>query len=147
MTPTLPSKEALKEQAKRLRASLDAAGHRIGHSQALETVARQHGFRDWNTLSAKARSQQVQTPVQVGEKVSGHYLGQRFTGQVIGISSLAAADRYRVTIRFDEPVDVVTFDSFSAYRHRVQTVIDGSGTTLQKTSNGKPHLQLDLKQR
>ena len=147
MTPTLPSTEALKEQAKRLRASLDASGHRIGHSEALETVARQHGFRDWNTLSAKARSQRTDPPVQLGERVSGHYLGQRFTGRVIGISSLAAADRYRVTIRFDDPVDVVTFDSFSSFRHRVQTVIDGTGTAPQRTSNGLPHLQLDLKRR
>ena len=85
--------------------------------------------------------------MRIGEQVSGHYLGQKFTGRVIGLCSLATANRYRVTIRFDEPVNVVTFDSFSAFRHRVQSVIDDTGTALQNTSNGRPHLQLDLKRR
>ncbi len=144
MTPNLPSVAALKAQARRLRSTLDATGHTIGHSEALEAIARQHGFRDWNTLSARARTNRPRTPVQTGEVVTGEYLGQRFSGRVIGVSDLTAGDRFRITVRFDEPVDVVTFESFSAYRHRVQCVIDGSGTSPQKTSDGRPHMKLDL---
>lgn len=144
MTHALPSIAALKAQAKRLRASLDAAGHGIGHSEALEAVARQHGFRDWNTLSAQARSNLPHPPVRLGETVSGMYLGQRFTGRVVGVSDLLAADRFRVTVKFDQPVDVVTFESFSAYRQRVTCVVDGTGVSPQKTSDGRPHMKLDL---
>ena len=76
--------------------------------------------------------------------VSGTYLGQPFSGEVIGVHVVAPQNRYRVTLHFDEPVDVVTFDSFSAYRQRVRAVIDARGTTQHKTSNGNPHLQLHL---
>lgn len=80
----------------------------------------------------------------MGEAVGGTYLGQPFTGRVLGIHALPAQDRFRITLHFDEPVDVVTFDSFSAYRQRVRAVIDARGTTQHKTSNGNPHLQLHL---
>ncbi len=144
MTAVLPSIEALKSQAKRLRASLESADRAIGHAQALEAVARQYGFRDWNTLRAKALSNRPKAPVHVGEAVRGEYLGQHFTGRILGVGQLAAADRYRITVKFDEPVDVVTFDSFSAFRQRVHCVVDATGTTPQKTSNGQPHLRLAL---
>jgi len=134
----------LKQQAKRLRASLAAKGHEIAHGEALETVARQYGYRDWNTLSARARPNRPRAPVHVGDRVCGDYLGQRFSGTVLSIGELATADRFRMTVRFDEPVDVVTFDSFSAYRRRVQCVVDGRGVTPNKTSNGRPHLRLTL---
>ena len=40
---TIPSIEALKAQAKRLRAKLAGDGKAIGHGQSLEIVARQWG--------------------------------------------------------------------------------------------------------
>lgn len=144
MTLELPSVAALKAQAKRLRTTLDAAGHTIGHSQALEAIAKQHGYRDWNTLSARARTNQPQPPVRIGETVSGEYLGQRFSGRVIACGDLLADNRFRITVKFEKPVDVVTFDSFSSFRQRVTCVIDGSGVSPQKTSNGRPHMKLDL---
>lgn len=144
MTPVLPSIEALKDQAKRLRTSLGTTGRKIGHSQALEAIAQQHGFRDWNTLRARAFSNRPKAPVNVGQAVRGEYLGQPFTGRILGVGELGAADRYRVTVRFDEPVDVVTFDSFSAFRQRIHCVVDGTGTSPQKTSNGQPHLRLSV---
>jgi hypothetical protein len=42
----------MKNQAKTLRAFLSSLGVTITHSQALEAVARMHGFKDWNTASA-----------------------------------------------------------------------------------------------
>jgi hypothetical protein len=48
----LPSIVAVKEQAKRLRAKLAAHGAVVGHSQVLEVIAHQYGYRDWNTFHA-----------------------------------------------------------------------------------------------
>jgi hypothetical protein len=145
MTLNLPSLEALKAQAKRLRGELQSDGHSVSHSRSLELLAHQYGFRDWNGLHAalgnRARSG---PPVSLGERVSGRYLGQSFEGEVIGVHSLSAPDRYRVTVTFDEPVDVVTFDSFSAFRSRVTSVIDRNGASAEKTSNGQPQMQLSL---
>lgn len=42
-----------KLMAKDLRTALAALGVDISHSEALELVARQHGFDNWNILSAK----------------------------------------------------------------------------------------------
>jgi hypothetical protein len=141
---TIPTIESLKDQARRLRKTLAETDRPMSHSEALEAVARQHGFRDWNTISAMASNAAPLAPVYVGEAVSGTYLGQPFTGRVLGVHVLPARDRFRVTLQFDAPVDVVTFESFSAFRQRVNSVIDSNGTTQQKTSNGTPHLQLHL---
>ena len=144
MTSTLNphSLEALKAQARRLRVTLNAEGHPIGHGQALELLARQHGYKDWNVLHAAIGNRPPAAPVALGDRVSGDYLGQAFDGVVIGVQALSSQDRFRVTMNFDEAVDVVTFESFSAFRKRVTCTIDRSGRTVEKTSNGRPHLQL-----
>ena len=144
MSSVLPSVAALKDQAKRLRTSLENSGQTIGHSQALELLAGQFGFRDWNTLRAKAQTNGPAVPVTTGQSVSGEYLGQPFEGKVLSVGEMSTPDRFRIAIRFNQPVDVVTFDSFSAYRHRVNCVIDASGISPQKTSNGTPHLRLAM---
>ncbi len=46
-------------------------------------------------------------------------------------------------MKFDEPVDVVTFESFSAFRQRVTATVDETGRTIEKTSNGRPQLELE----
>ncbi len=136
--------QSMKDQAKRLRASLAENGETVGHSHALELVARQHGYRDWNTAHAALGNRPSGPPVELGGKARGRYLGQPFTAKVIGIQSQLAPGRWRVELQFDEPVDVVTFESFSAYRSRVSAVIDADGRTIEKTSNGVPHMALDL---
>ncbi len=143
-TSHLPSIEHLKAQAKRLRARLEADGQPVGHSRSLELVAHQYGFKDWNTLHAAVGNRPPPCPVMMGQLVRGSYLGQAFTGEVIGVQALTASDRYRITLLFDDPVDVVTFESFSAFRRRVTCTIDSRGVTAEKTSNGRPHLRLDL---
>ena len=140
---TIPSVEALKAQAKRLRSKLADDGQISGHGQALEILARQMGYRDWNTLHAAAGNRRNDNPLFIGERVSGHYLGQHFVGEVIGLARQGAGDRMRVTIHFDEPVDVVTFDSFSAFRQRVSCTLNKDFTTTEKTSNGLPHMRLE----
>ena len=44
-----------KTHARRLREALAADGIAVSHGKALELVARQNGARDWNTLSAQSR--------------------------------------------------------------------------------------------
>jgi hypothetical protein len=38
---------------------------------------------------------------------------------------------------------VSTFDSFSVFRQRVSCTVDETGRTVEKTSNGRPHLELE----
>lgn len=139
----LPSLDALKDQARRLRAGLSLAGQEITHSKSLELLATQYGFRDWNTLHAKVGNRPPLDPWMLGAKVRGHYLGQPFEARILGVQAVTAQPgRYRLTLDLDEPVDVVTFDSFSAFRKRVHCTIDETGRTIEKTSNGRPHVEL-----
>lgn len=140
----LPSLDALKAQAKRLRTELSASDTTIGHSRALELVAKQYGYKDWNTLHAAVGNQPLPAPVSLGQQVSGHYLRQPFAGEVVGVQALSEPDRFRVTLMFDEPVDVVTFEGLSNFRQRVSGVIDRNGVTAEKTSDGTPHMVLSL---
>lgn len=140
----LPTIEDAKSQAKRLRAELVAEGGAVGHSRSLELVAHMHGYNDWNTLHAAIGNRRSPNPVVPGQRVKGRYLGQRFEGEVIGVQNLSSSGRYRITCLFDEPVDVVTSERWSAYRQRVSCVIDASGSTAEKTSDGRPHMSIDL---
>lgn len=128
-----------KAHAKSLRSALAADGNVLGHGQALELVARQNGARDWNTLSARLANA-APNPFHLHQRVQGRYLGQSFKGEISALSS--SGSHYSVTVRFDEPVDTVTFDSFSNMRRMVRGTVDINGTSVRKTSNGTPHLTL-----
>ncbi len=128
-----------KAHAKALRNALADQGTVIGHAQALELIARQSGARDWNTLSARL-TKTVPSPFHVHQRVQGRYLGQPLKGEITALSSFGS--QYSVTVRLDEPVDTVTFDSFSNMRRVVRSVIDSNGNSTRKTSNGMPHLTL-----
>jgi hypothetical protein len=142
MTGIVPSLDQLKSQAKALRKTLSAEGRDISHSHALELVAKSLGFRDWNTLHA-AVGNGPRPPVSVGQIVEGSYLKQGFLAEVTGVQTLSEG-RYQVVLEFDAPVDVVTFDSFSNFRSRVTRVVDGSGRSYERTSDGVPHVVLNL---
>jgi len=137
------SLEELKAQAKRLRGTLAAQQKPVSHSEALELVAKQMGYRDWNTLHASIGNRPAPPPVALGDRVRGTYLGQPFDGDVIGVQSLSGG-RLRVTLEFDDPVDVVKFNSFSAYRRRVSATVNSDGRTTEKTSDGAPQLELKV---
>lgn len=144
LSTPLPSLDGLKDQARRLRTRLDAHGTPVSHSRALELVAAQYGYRDWNTLHAALGNRAPFDPWQLGSRVRGHYLGQPFDAKVLGVQALTAQPgHYRLTLHFDEPVDVVTFESFSAFRQRVYCTVDETGRTAAKTSDGRPHLELE----
>ena len=140
------SAETLKAEARALREERLAAGAELSHSQALEETARAHGYRDWNTAAA-ALPDPAACPVALGDRVSGTYLKQRFEGRVLATAIMPGGNLFRVTIEFDQPVDVVTFDSFSAFRKRVTANVDCYGVTRETTSDGQPHMQLDRNRR
>ena len=142
MTPQiLPTLDALKAQAKRLRSTLADQGTSLSHSAALETLARQWGFRDWNTLSAA--SENAAPAWQVGQTVSGRYLGHAFAGRLKSVRE-ATGGHWQLTLVFDQPIDVVTSDRFSSLRRQVSATVNARGVTHQKTSDGQPHLVLHL---
>ena len=143
---TYPSIDELKAHAKRLRQAMADRGTPLSHSAALELVAQQHGVRDWNTLFATASRPNlpVAARIGVGSRIRGRYLDQPFTGEVLALRVLPGSGLYKITIHFDEPVDVVTFESFSAFRRRINAQIDEQGVSPRKTSNGLPHLVLSL---
>ncbi len=136
----LPTRDALKAQAKRLRATLSENGAPVTHAAALETIASQWGFRDWNTMSAAAGTGPIW---QVGQSVAGHYLGHAFTARLKSVRE-AAGGHWHLTLVFDQPIDVVTSDRFSALRRQVNATVNARGVTHAKTSDGQPHLVLQM---
>lgn len=141
-TTPLPTIEAAKAQAKRLRAELEKEGTPVTHGKALELIAHQYGARDWNTLHAAIGNRPPAPAWQVGQHVRGHYLSQPFTAEILAVE-IVRPGWFRLTLDLDEPVDVVTFPSFSAYRKRITGVIGPAGTSREKTSNGRPQLEVE----
>lgn len=106
----------LKSQAKRLRAFLATKNIEINHSMSLEALAAQHGYRDWNVLSASCGD--VDWPA-VGEHVKGTYLGHTFAGIVRSVHITKNEGIRRYHFQFDNPIDVVASDKFTNFRSRV----------------------------
>lgn len=138
--PMCPATRAqAKQRAAEIRAQEAARGQGISHSAALERVAAELGYRDWNTASARL-SNLPAAPFALGERVEGRYLKQPFAGRVLALRELSGGAAFEVTLAFDEPVDVVSFDSFSAFRSRVTVTVSADGVSPAKTSDGVPHL-------
>ena len=138
-TPPIHTADQAKAVAKALRAERSAAGHTISHSAALEQVARDQGYGSWNAMAARL-SNAPEIALQVGDRVAGRYLGQAFAASVLAVRSLGQGQGLEITLEFDSPVDVVTFDSFSAFRSRVTATISLGGTSFARTGNGVPQL-------
>ncbi len=115
---SLPSLDALKDQARRLRSRLVSEGDEVTHSKSLELIAAQYGFAIGTRCTGR-RHRPAFNPWMLGR-------GQRplsrppFEAEVLSAQAIGAKPgRYRLTFKFDEPIDVVTFESFSAFRQRV----------------------------
>lgn len=78
----------------------------------------------------------------VGDRLSGTYLSQPFAAQAIAVSMLKPG-WVRLELHLDEPVDVVTWDGFSNFRRRIRGVIGPKGHSVERTSDGQPHLHID----
>ena len=138
----VPPIGTLKTQAKRLRTELANDGVSVSHSKSLEILAHQHGYKDWNGLYAAAQTNSILSTLRIGQSVDGIYLGQKVVGEIIGLQKLSNGNRYQLTLDLDEPVDVVSFESFSNMRKRITFRVDSGGVSSEKTSNGQPHMVL-----
>lgn len=136
-----PSAQTLKAEAKSLREERARAGEPLSHGAALEAVARNHGFRDWNTARA-ALPDRVAVPFQVGMRVKGFYLEQPFRGLLFGLQLSSDFQHYTVTIQFDEPVNVTPTFMFAAHRQRVTATVDIRGVSPARRGNGQPQMRL-----
>lgn len=137
------SPDTLKAEARALREDQAGQGNPMSLAQALEATAKSHGYRDWNTVVGSLK-EPLACPVQLGQRVTGKYLKQNFAGTVLSLTTLPGGKYSKIAVHFDQPVDVVTFDSFSAFRSRVHATIDAYGRSPTHTSDGEPHMQLDL---
>lgn len=142
MSLSLSTRDQAKAHAREIRADLAKAGTPISHSEALEWVAKELGYRDWNTASARL-SNMPEVVLQVGDQVAGRYLKQAFDGRVLAVREMAGGTAFEVTLEFDEPIDVVEFDSFSNFRQRITTTVSSGGVSFAKTSDGVPHLTVE----
>jgi len=141
MTRDLPTLVEAKTLAKALRKRLAEDGRVLGHSQALERVAQDHGFRDWNGLHAAIKARQPDAR-SVGARVTGRYLSQPFAATILSSQCLRPG-WYRLVLDLDEAVDVVRFDSFSNLRKRIRVEVGPAGHSKERTSDGRPHVALD----
>ncbi|WND02951.1 glyoxalase superfamily protein [Temperatibacter marinus] len=130
---------SFKAQAKALRQKLIITNPDITHSQCLELIAHENGYKDWNGLSAFCQRQDSCPVFSEGSRVSGDYLSQAFTGTIIAMNEMAH-NHYKITLLFDESVDVVQFDSFSSHRQRVTALVTKDGVGIEHTSDKIPHL-------
>lgn len=142
MTPNPPTVGQAKSEAKRLREDLAERGRTISHSQALEQIARRHGYRDWNTMRSSI-SDRPPPNFSKGGRVSGRYLSQPFAATVLSAEELRPG-WYRLALHLDEAVDVVRFESFSNLRRRLHVEVGPMGRSQERTSDGRPHVELNL---
>ena len=136
MTSQIYTRVQAKARARQIKAESSAP---LSLAAALEHVAHEMGFRDWNTASARL-SNAPEPMWQIGERVSGTYLKQTFSGRVHAVRELPGGAGYELTLHFDTPVDVVEWESFSAHRQRVTAMVSPEGISWTKTSDGVPHL-------
>ncbi|MEM1077200.1 MAG: glyoxalase superfamily protein [Pseudomonadota bacterium] len=142
MTGAGPSLAEAKDLAKRLRAQFASKGTAISHARALELVARQHGFRDWNTMHALLRDQTARGWT-VGETVRGKYLSRPFTAEVLTVSS-PSPGWAKLELRLHAPIDVVASARFSNKRRFLRGTVGPKGYSAERTSDGAPQLQINL---
>jgi len=142
MNQDIPTVSEAKQHAKQLRNQLADKGTEISHSNALERVAQHFGFRDWNTLHV-ALGNRPPKGWSLGGRVQGRYLSQRFEATVVAVEQLRPG-WFRLALELDEAVDVVTFESFSNFRKNIRGVVGPLGTSVERTSDGAPHLEIDM---
>lgn len=65
------SRDQAKTRAQKLRAILKDLGHDISHAHALETIAKQNGYKDWNTCAAALDRRETLSPPPKGWQLSG----------------------------------------------------------------------------
>lgn len=142
MRRDLPTLAEAKRAAKHLRAELARQGLAVSHAQALERIAKGHGFRDWNACHAAIRDR-LPDGWSIGARVTGQYLSQSFAATVLS-SAPVRPGWVRLVLDLDRAVDVVRFESFSNRRKRLHVVVGPDGHSKERTSDGAPQTRIDL---
>ncbi len=132
----IPSTDALKQQASRLRDHLAGKNIDISHAEALEALAKQYGCRNWNVLAAMAKREKPKDWPAIGDRVEGSYLGNVFSGQVIKQNMCDHPNARTLVLRFDEAVDVVKSKHFSSFRQQVSLTLNKDGRSIDH--KGRP---------
>ena len=133
-----------KTQARQLRDGLGADGISLTHGKALELVAKMHGMRDWNTLSAASQTVTPQMPAfQLGQNVDALVHGKPGKGRIVGLEETINPDVLRLTVLFNPAVDMSTSEHFSAMRTRVTMEFgrDGGSRRLNGADTGVVQLK------
>jgi hypothetical protein len=141
-----------KARARRLRQYLASTGVSLGHSQCLEAIAVEDGFKDWNTCSAHLNtldSGVPYPPVRVGDRVRGTYRGGSFAGTVLGLEKTDGGPPqiepvWRIKIQFDSPVSIDGPESLALTRQRIRAMINGRGQSVNLKGRPDGHLALTL---
>ena len=141
-TNFVPTHAEVKRRAAKLRERRRITGRQISHSQAIERIAHALGYRDWNTLSAIISTVRAKVGIPESDSISGEYLGKPFRATLRKIGQTDNGNA-RLVLRFDEPVGVAAFDGFSAERKQIDCVVDATGHSAERTSDGRPHVALD----
>jgi len=150
-----PPPDIAKARAKRLRAYLAGAGFTLSHSQSLEAIAHEDGFRDWNTLSAHLRQAAEKTaeapkpetiendcPFTLGSRAAGLYYNTPFAGQVRGIEMTARDGVWRITLQFDKRLTVTMGEHLGMARQRVRLTVDRLGRSGNLAGKADGHAQI-----
>jgi hypothetical protein len=136
----ITTKDQAKAWARLVRQNFAVAGIKMGHSEALENIAQQAGYADWNGYCPTLKEQHS-TLVGTGLAISGLYLQHKFCGHILrSLPQGEDAGCWRITIQFETPVDVVASPSFSNFRSRVDAIVALNGVSFAKISNGCPQL-------
>jgi len=134
MTPI--DRRKLRDQVRRLRTPLPQSVHPLaGEGRTLEPV--QPSAPD--ELPAPATKSPLPAP---GDRIQGTYLTHRFQGSLSGLKRIKATGSFRVSVRFDTPVNAFSGGSLTIYRNQVTAIVDAQGVSMAKTSDGRPYLVL-----
>lgn len=137
-----------KHQARRLRQALGEEGVHISHGKALDFVARQSGSRDWNTLSAQGAktpdTAEQAVPYRVGQWVAGRIHATPFKARIIAVEETIKPDLWRITLKFEPAIDVVTSPHFSMLRRRLTIVVGADGKSRRLTGSEAGGVTLDV---
>ena len=96
-----------------------AAPQQLDWAQQLAANGTVHAWQE-AVIGAEIANYRIgEVLVQVGERVRGTYLSRPFEGQVLSVEMLGDGRHFKITVKFDRPVNVSKFDSMVIERQRV----------------------------
>jgi len=128
----------LREQVRRLRTPLHEGVRPLSHHDCtLDAILPAAAAQ-----STPARNSAASALPAPGDRIQGTYLTHRFQGSLSGLKRIKATGSFRVSVRFDTPVNAFSGGSLTVYRNQVTAIVDAQGVSMAKTSDGRPYLVL-----